>query len=70
MARQGSPTYPPASQERTPGAGIAGGGGSQAVGNDKERLLVVVTQFLPYIGYPRALSALPCVNEVAPESKR
>jgi hypothetical protein len=25
---------------------------------------------VPYIGYPRALSALSCVNEVAPEEPR
>lgn len=40
------------------------------VGNDKEKLIAVVTQLLPYIGYPRALSALNCVNEVIPEGQR
>ena len=38
--------------------------------NDKEKLIAVVTQLLPYIGYPRALSALSCVNEVIPEAGR
>jgi 4-carboxymuconolactone decarboxylase len=37
------------------------------VGNDKERLLSVVTQLLPYVGYPRTLNAIRCLNEVMPE---
>ena len=37
------------------------------VGNDKERLLSVVTQLLPYVGYPRTLNAIRCLNEVIPE---
>jgi 4-carboxymuconolactone decarboxylase len=37
------------------------------VGNDKERLLSVVTQLLPYVGYPRTLNALRCINEVLTE---
>jgi len=41
--------------------------GNVKVGNDKERLLSVTTQLLPYIGYPRALNALKCLNEVIPE---
>jgi len=36
------------------------------VGNDRARLIDVVTQLLPYIGYPRALNALRAVDEVAP----
>ncbi len=44
--------------------------GNLNVGNDKEKLIAVVTQLLPYIGYPRALSALNCVNEVIPEGQR
>jgi 4-carboxymuconolactone decarboxylase len=44
--------------------------GNLDVGNDKEKLIAVVTQLLPYIGYPRALSALNCVNEVIPEGRR
>lgn len=39
--------------------------GNVNVGNDKETLLSVVTQLLPYLGYPRTLNALRCVNEVA-----
>ena len=37
------------------------------VGNDKEKLLSVVTQLLPYVGYPRTLNAIRCLNEVLPE---
>ena len=37
------------------------------VGNDKETMLSVVTQLLPYIGYPRTLNAIRCINEVVPE---
>lgn len=33
------------------------------VGNDKEFLIQVISQCLPYIGYPRSLNALRCVNE-------
>jgi 4-carboxymuconolactone decarboxylase len=44
--------------------------GNLNVGNDKEKLIAVVTQLLPYIGYPRALSALNCVNEVIPDGQR
>ena len=41
--------------------------GNVKVGNDKETLLSVTTQLLPYIGYPRTLNALKCLNEVIPE---
>jgi 4-carboxymuconolactone decarboxylase len=40
---------------------------NMAVGNDKEKLLSVVTQLIPYVGYPRALNAIACLNEVVPE---
>ncbi len=36
------------------------------VGNDRQLLLAVVTQLLPFIGYPRTLNALRVINEVAP----
>jgi len=29
------------------------------VGNDRQLLLAVITQLLPFIGYPRTLNALP-----------
>jgi len=41
--------------------------GNVKVGNNKETLLSVTTQLLPYIGYPRTLNALKCLNEVIPE---
>ncbi|WP_425800439.1 carboxymuconolactone decarboxylase family protein [Desulfitobacterium sp. Sab5] len=41
--------------------------GNVNVGNDKETLLSVVTQLLPYVGYPRTLNAIRCLNEVIPE---
>lgn len=41
--------------------------GNLTVGNDKVRLLGVVTQLIPYVGYPRALNAIRCLNEVAPD---
>ena len=37
------------------------------VGNDKQTMLSVVTQLLLYIGYPRTLNALRCINEIVPE---
>ena len=41
--------------------------GNVNVGNDKDTLLAVVTHLLPYIGYPRTLNAIACLNEVIPE---
>ena len=41
--------------------------GNLNVGNNKETLLSVVTQLLPYVGYPRTLNALKCLNEVIAE---
>ncbi len=35
------------------------------IGNDKAFLIQVISQCLPYIGYPRSLNALRCVNEAA-----
>ena len=40
--------------------------GNLNVGNDKRTLLTVITQLLPYVGYPRSLNAIACLNEVAP----
>jgi 4-carboxymuconolactone decarboxylase len=36
------------------------------VGNDRARLIDVLTQLLPFIGYPRTLNALRTVDEVTP----
>jgi len=41
--------------------------GNLNIGNDKQVLLNVITQLLPYVGYPRTLNALRCINEVIPE---
>ncbi len=38
--------------------------GNLNMGNDREFLIETVTQLLPYIGYPRALNALRCIDEV------
>lgn len=35
------------------------------MGNNKQVLISVISQCLPYIGYPRSLNALRCVNEAA-----
>lgn len=39
-------------------------GGNAAIGNDKEILVNVITQCMPYIGFPRTLNAITCINEV------
>ena len=36
--------------------------GNMNVGNDKAFLIDVVSQCLPYIGYPRSLNAITCIN--------
>lgn len=35
------------------------------INDDKEFLIKIISQCLPYIGYPRSLNALRCVNEAA-----
>ena len=35
------------------------------IGNDKAFLIKIISQCLPYIGYPRSLNALRCVNQAA-----
>lgn len=41
--------------------------GNFNVGNDKQTLISITTQLLPYIGYPRTLNALASLNKVLPE---
>ncbi len=41
--------------------------GNINVGNRRDVLLDVITQLLPWVGYPRTLNALGALNEVAPE---
>jgi 4-carboxymuconolactone decarboxylase len=43
--------------------------GNLNMGNNKETLLSALTQCIPYIGFPRTLNALACINEMIPESK-
>jgi 4-carboxymuconolactone decarboxylase len=40
--------------------------GNLNIGNDRARLIDVVTQLLPFIGYPRTLNALRVIDEVIP----
>lgn len=44
---------------------IAHAKGNMNMGNDKDFLIRVVSQCLPYIGYPRSLNAIACVNKAA-----
>ena len=44
--------------------------GNFKVGNDKNFLIRVVSQCLPYIGYPRSLNALACVNKAAEQAAK
>lgn len=39
--------------------------GNMNLGNDKDFLIKVVSQCLPYIGYPRSLNAEACINKAA-----
>ena len=39
--------------------------GNMRIGNDKAFLIKIISQCLPYLGYPRSLNALRCVNEAA-----
>lgn len=39
--------------------------GNLNVGNDRSILNDLITQLLPWVGYPRTLNALKCLNEVA-----
>ena len=41
--------------------------GNMNLGNGKAFLIRVVSQCLPYIGYPRSLNAITCVNKAAEE---
>ena len=42
--------------------------GNKNVGNDKETLITAITHSLPYMGFPRTLNALACINEIIPEN--
>lgn len=40
-------------------------GANMRIGNDKTFLIAVLSRCLPYIGYPRSLNALRCINDAA-----
>lgn len=40
--------------------------GNSNVGNDRQTLINLITQLVPYVGYPRTLNAIQCLNEVLP----
>ena len=42
---------------------IAHAKGNMNMGNNKDFLIKVVSQCLPYIGYPRSLNAVSCINK-------
>ena len=44
---------------------IAHAKGNMNMGNDKDFLLKVVLQCVPYIGYPRSLNAINCIHQAA-----
>ena len=49
---------------------VAHAKGNMKIGNDKELLMRVISQSLPYIGYPRCLNAVNCVNEAERQMKQ
>lgn len=40
--------------------------GNVKVGNDRQTLINLITQLIPYVGYPRTLNAISCLNEILP----
>ena len=42
--------------------------GNLNVGNNKETIITAITHCLPYMGFPRTLNALNCVNLIIPEN--
>ncbi|EHI97638.1 Carboxymuconolactone decarboxylase [Clostridium sp. DL-VIII] len=40
------------------------------IGNDKQFLIKIISQCLPFIGYPRSLNALRCVNDAAAQIEK
>ena len=38
---------------------------NMGVGNEKAFLIAVISQCMPYIGYPRTLNAIRCINDAA-----
>lgn len=42
--------------------------GNANVGNNRQALINLMTQLLPYVGYPRTLNAINCLNEILPSN--
>lgn len=40
------------------------------IGNDKQFLINIISQCIPFIGYPRSLNALRCVNEAVKQDEK
>jgi 4-carboxymuconolactone decarboxylase len=40
------------------------------VGGDKKTMIEAITQSLQYMGFPKTLNTLNCINEVVPESDK
>ena len=38
---------------------------NMGVGNEKAFLIAIISQCMPYIGYPRTLNAIRCINDAA-----
>lgn len=43
--------------------------GNINIGNDRELLIDMMTQLIPYVGYPRVLNAINCLNEIFPSKQ-
>lgn len=43
--------------------------GNINIGNDRELLIDMMTQLIPYVGYPRVLNAINCLNEIIPSKQ-
>ena len=48
---------------------VSHAGANLRLGNDKTFLIKVISQCLPYIGYPRSLNALRCVCQAAEQGE-
>ena len=42
---------------------------NMGIGNNRDFLIQIVSQCLPYIGYPRSLNALTCIRQAAEQGK-
>ena len=40
--------------------------GNVKVGNDRQTIINLITHLIPYVGYPRTLNAINCLNETVP----